>query len=74
MLSQNFKKSTATYDLTTFGYKILYFDHPYNLPFCVRPLRCGYPTNVGDLLLGHPPYQLLFWNAITNVKLALDIS
>ena len=32
------------------------------------------PCSVGDLLLGYPPYQLIFWNAITNVKLALDIS
>ena len=32
------------------------------------------PCSVGDLLLGYPPYQLIFWNAITNVKLALDTS
>ena len=61
--------------ISLFGLKIPYFGYPNKLPLCVRLLHCGYPAiyhiSVGDLFSSCPPYQLSFWDTITNVNIRL---
>ena len=41
------------------------------LNFCVAVTLQSTKFGFGDLFSGYPPYQLLFWSAITNVNVRL---